>query len=455
VRVTFVNPSLTAGRARGPLEPLAFAALAGLTPPDVERVLYDECVEEVPLDEPTDLVAITASTFTARRAYQLAREYRRRGVPVVMGGHHPTLRPHEALAFADAVVAGEAETTWPRVLEDAAAGRLRRWYHGRPSSLAGLRFDRSVYLGKPYKDLALVQFGRGCRFQCDFCSIPPFHAGTRRQRPIAEVVAEIEALGRRHLFFVDDNLHVGGEGTRALVDAIAPLRLRWACQASLDFALDEDLVRRMARSGCFGVLVGFESLRPDALVRMGKGFNRGRAHYQAVLRRLHDAGILVYGTFVVGEQDGPEVLDEILDFAERSHLFLAAFNLLTPTPGTAAYARARASGRLLSEAWWLDPATRFARPVFRPPDGDVDALEARCRAVRRRFYGYRSIVRRALGTLSNRRAPWRLPLYLAFNLVYRREALRLQSRPLGDPEDLSPLLVPAAPAAGGAPPGEA
>lgn len=456
MRVTFVNPSLTGGRARGALEPLAFAALAGVTPPEVERRVVDECVEPADLDAPADLVALTASTFTARRAYQLARGYRARGVPVVMGGYHPTLRPHEALRFADAVMVGEAEELWPRILEDARAGRLRRVYRGRPSSLAGLRFDRSVYAGKRYQPLALVQFGRGCRFRCDFCSIPPFFGDTRRQRPIREVAAEIEALGRRTLFFVDDNLHVGSEGTRALVDALRPLGVRWSCQASVDFAQDEELVRRMARSGCFAVLVGFEALRRDVLDRMGKGFNRGRAHYEALVRRLHDHGILVYGTFVVGYDDGPEALDEILEFAESSRLFLAAFNLLTPIPGTPAYDRLRAEGRLVAERWWLDPATRFARPVVRPPGGDLDALEARCRDVRRRFYGWRGIAARALGTPANRRRPWRLPFWLAVNAVYRREAFRLQSRPFGDPEDLTPLVAPgAAPAGGAAPPGAA
>ncbi|HET9553019.1 MAG TPA: radical SAM protein [Anaeromyxobacteraceae bacterium] len=444
MRLAFVNPSLTGGRARGALEPLWMAALAAATPPWVERRAFDECVEPVDLDAPVDLVAMTCSTFTARRAYQLARAFRARGVPVVLGGYHPTLQPAEALRFADAVMVGEAEELWPRILEDARAGRLRRVYRGRPASLAGLRFDRSVYAGRRYQPLGLVQFGRGCRFQCDFCSIPPFFSNTRRQRPVREVAAEIEALGRRTLFFVDDNLHVGGEGTGALVDALRPLGVRWSCQASLDFAQDDGLVRRMARSGCFGVLVGFEALRRDVLQRMGKTFNKGRAHYEAAVRRLHDAGILVYGTFVVGYDDGPEALDEILDFAERSRLFLAAFNLLTPIPGTPAYRRLRAEGRLVAERWWLDPSTRFARPVVRPPDGDLDALEARCRAVRRRFYGWPGIVARALGTPTNRRRPWRLPLWLAFNAVYRREALRLQSQPLGDPADLSPLLAPAA-----------
>lgn len=456
MKVTFVNPSMTGTPTRGALEPLVFAELAALTPPGVERALYDQCVEPVAYDDPTDLVAITASTFTARSAYRIAREYRRRGVPVVMGGHHPTLRSGEALRHADAVMIGEAEDLWSRILDDAAAGRLRRAYRGRPSSLAGLAFDRSVYAAKRYQPLGLVQFGRGCRHRCDFCSIPPFSGDTRRQRPVREVAAEIETLGQKNLFFVDDNLHVGAEGTRALVDAIRPLGVRWSCQASIDFAADPALVRSMARAGCFGVLVGFETLAREGLASMGKAFNRGLDHYEPLVRRLHEAGILVYGTFVVGyDHDGPDAYERILEFAERSKLFLAAFNLLTPIPRTGVYQRMRREGRLLSDAWWLDPATRFARPVLRPAGMTCEEMEEGSRRARRRFYGWRSILSRGLRTPSNWRAAWRLPLWLAFNVVYRREAFRLQAAPLGGPDPLEPLFAAGAPEGGGGPPAAA
>jgi len=150
------------------MEPLAFAVLAGLTPPDVERVFYDECVEAIPFDEPTDLVALSATTYTARRAYQIALRYRRRGTAVVLGGYQPTLQPAEALQFADAIVVGEAERAWPQVLHDFRAGRLRRRYAEPVPTFAGLCYDRSVFAGKPYVPIRLVQFGRGCRFTCDF-----------------------------------------------------------------------------------------------------------------------------------------------------------------------------------------------------------------------------------------------------------------------------------------------
>jgi radical SAM superfamily enzyme YgiQ (UPF0313 family) len=446
VKVTFINPSMTGRRTAGPFEPLTFAALAAVTPPDVERVLYDECVEPLPLDEATGLVGLSVSTWTARRAYQIARHYRARGVPVVMGGYHPTLAPREALGFADAIVLGEAEAAWPRVVADARAGRLRRIYRSPNRSLDGLRFDRSLFDGKPYQPIRLVQFGRGCRFRCDFCAIPRFFQERRLQRPVREVIEEIEGLGRGHLFFVDDNLHVGTEGTSRLLDELVPLRRRWTCQASLDVAEDPALVRRLARAGCFAVLIGFESLEPRTLSTMGKTWHRGRAHYEALARRLLDAGILVYGTFVLGyDSDTPAVVEGCLEFAERARLFLAAFNLLTPLPGTPIHARLRAEGRLIGDPWWLDPATRFGRSVFRPAGMTKGEFEDGVHAIRTRFYGVRGILRRAAATPGLWRSPRRMGLYLAASFIYRREVHRLLDAPLGDPDDSAPLTPAACP----------
>ena len=431
---------MTGARMHGAMEPLSFAVLSGLTPPGVEQVLYDECVEPIPLDEPTDLVAISAATFTARRAYQIALQYRRRGVPVVMGGYQPTLQPREALRFADAIVVGEAEGVWPELIEDFRAGRLRRVYSRPLTSLAGIRYDRELFAGKPYVPIRLVQFGRGCRFACDFCSIPKFFPDRRLQRPVGEVVQEIERLDPRHVFFVDDNLHVGWNKTRELVDALVPLGIRWTCQASIDIAADADLVRRMARSGCFAVLMGFESLRPDTLSRMRKTWHRGRSQYEEVVQRLHDHGILVYGTFVLGyDEDTPEVIEACLDFAERSRLFLVAFNMLTPIPDTGAYRHLAGEHRLVHDPWWLDPGTRFGHAVFEPKTMTRGEFRDRWRSIRARFYSVRGIVSRALRTPSLFRSPWRLALYLHVNFAYRSEVRRLRDLPLGDAADLTPL----------------
>lgn len=445
MQVTFINPSMN-GRQRGaPMEPLAISVLSGLTPADWSQRFHDETVAPIPFDEPTDLVAITAHTFTARRAYQIARKYRARGVPVVMGGYHPTLAPDEVGHFADAVVVGEAEGVWGRVLADAAAGDLRRIYSGgAPETLAGVTYDRRIFAGKRYRHIRSVQFGRGCRGTCDFCSVHRFFAGRCSQRPVAELVEEIRGLPPGHLFIVDDNLYVGRDKTAELLEALIPLRRRWTCQASIDIAEDPVLVDLLARSGCHSVLIGFESTTPETLARMRKGWNGATSRYEEVVNRLHARGILVFGTFVFGYDDEPlEAFDVCGEFVMRSRLFLAAFNLLQPTPGTPTYDRMLAAGQLVDDRWWLAPRTRFLKPVFTPRGMTSRELEVAAQLLRSRIYSRRGIFSRLLRTGHVLRSPTRVGFYLLANFRHRGELKRLGFEPFGDPADLAPIPVPA------------
>ena len=284
MKITFVRPNLYADRSFDAMQPLCFALLKAMTPPDVATAFYDERLEAIPLDEPTDLVAMTVETYTARRAYQIAEAYRRRGVPVVLGGYHPTFLPEEALQFADAVVVGDAEGIWPRVVEDARRGRLQPIYRqdGFPA-LGGTMPDRSIFKGKRYAPLTLVQYGRGCKYNCSFCSIHAFYGTNLRQRPIGEVVAEIKRSGARTIFLVDDNIFVDVPRARALFEALIPLRIAWSCQVSIDVAHDPALVRLMARSGCINALVGFESLNRANLTPTA---GRTSANRAAVVRAV-------------------------------------------------------------------------------------------------------------------------------------------------------------------------
>jgi len=433
VKITFVRPNLYEGRSSDAMEPLSIAILKGLTPPDVETSFYDERLEPVPLDEPTDLVALTVETYTARRAYRIADAYRERGIPVVLGGYHPTFLPEEGLHHADAVVQGDAEPVWRRVVEDARAGRLRRTYrHDGFAELDGLRPDRSLFRGKRYAPVGLVQYGRGCRFACDFCSIRAFYGASLRQRPVREVVDEIERLGRRHVFLVDDNLFVDRARAVELFDALAPLGIRWSCQVSIDIARDRDLVRRMARSGCLTAVIGFESLDEANLRQMKKRWNLTYGDYAASLRVLQDAGIMIYGTFVFGyDHDGPDAFDAAVDFALENRFYLANFNPLTPTPRAPLFDRLRREGRLIRAPWWLDPGYAYGRATFHPRGMTADELTEGCFRARKRFNRYASIVRRGLAPRTNLRSPYRLALYLASNWVSRREILAKQDRVLG------------------------
>src|SRR5690242_13986833 len=254
MRVTLIYPSV--GRKENTpyvrawqMEPLSMALLASLMPAWVDLRFYDDRVEEIPFDEPADLVAISVETFTALRAYKIAREFRARGVPVVLGGYHVTLLPDEAAREADAIVVGDAEPVWDEVLDDARHRRLRPRYDGQGRrSLAGLRPRREVFAGKQYQRITLVEFARGCNFKCDFCSITAYHNASQNHRPAGDVAAEMAATGSRRFFIVDDNFVSQPARARELCRALVPLNVHWVGQASIHIARDAELLGLMARS---------------------------------------------------------------------------------------------------------------------------------------------------------------------------------------------------------------
>ena len=442
-KITFIRPNMAGVRSADAMQPLAFAILAGLTPPDIEIELIDERLEPIRYDDPGNLVAISVETYTARNAYQIANEFRRRKVPVVLGGCHPTFVPEEAARFADAVVVGDAEGLWQQVLEDAGAGRLQPVYRSpEPPPVDGLKLDRSIFRGKRYASIVPVQFGRGCRFACDFCSIHALYGDRLRQRPVAEVVREIEELGCRHVVFVDDNLFVQTSQARSLFRALVPLGIRWSCQTSVDITRHPGLLDLMAKSGCQAAVIGFESLDDRNLVQMKKQWNSKPSRYEVAVKKLHDCGIMIYGTFVFGyDYDTVDSFKIALDFTLRSKFFLANFNPLTPTPGTPLYNRLRGEGRLLYDPWWLAPDYRYGHAIFRPRGMTADQLTEGCYEARLAFNRHSSILRRGLDWKANSRNPYRLGVYLLANLVSRREIHRKQGLPLGNPAPLESLAA--------------
>jgi radical SAM superfamily enzyme YgiQ (UPF0313 family) len=432
-RLTLLRPNIGDFRSADGLAPLSMAVLAARTPPDVTVRFLDDKVEPIPDDDRPDLVAMTVETFTARRAYQIADRYRARGVPVVMGGHHPSLLPKEALEHADAVVVGDAEGSWERLLADFRRGEMRTLYTGgnaRP--LDDFAADRSIFAGKRYAPVELVQYSRGCRFACEFCSIRAFYGDSLRARPAESVAAELRTLAPRKLvFFVDDNLFSTGPHLDALFDAVRPLGIRWSCQISIDVARDERLLDRMAGAGCVFALIGFESLSPGNLRQMGKRWNNVAGDYRGVVRKFHARGMAVYGTFVFGyDWDTPEIIDRTLEFALQAHLEIANFNPLTPTPGSALYDRLAREGRLLRPRWWVDPAYRYGDPIFVPKRMSPETFAQKCFDAKRAFYSWRSIARRVLG--SDAGLDWfRTGMVSLANVISRKEIYRKQYRTLG------------------------
>jgi radical SAM superfamily enzyme YgiQ (UPF0313 family) len=436
------------------MEPLAFAILAGCTPKDCQVELYDERLEEIPERMDADLVAITIETFTARRAYQLASRFADQGVPVVAGGYHTTFCAEETLRYVRSVVLGDADDLWPEVVQDAKNGTLKRKYQSQLPKLSDRRIDRSIFRGKRYRPVALVQFGRGCRYACDFCSIHAFYGTSLRWRPVSEVVQELSRIDRPYVFFTDDNLFNNKDHLKELLEAIRPLKLRWSCQCSIDIAADQELLGIMARSGCISLMIGFESLDPNNLKLMRKAWNQKHGSYSEMIRKIRDHGMMIYGGFVLGyDHDTPDVFDATLDFAIRNRLFLANFNPLTPTPGSSLYARLKSEGRLIRDPWWLDPEFKYGDCMFEPKKMTPEQLQQGCYRIRTEFNRWRSIGSRALDWRANCRTPLHAAAYALANFTSRREIHRKQGMRLGDstetlrevypPDDTAALGTPA------------
>lgn len=415
------------------MQPLGFALLAARTPPGIDLELFDDRLETIDYDIDADLVALSVQTFTAKRSYRIADRFRQRGVPVVMGGWHPTLMAEEAQDHADALVVGDGETVWRSLVEDASRGRMKALYMGdQESAMEDLIPDRRIFLGKKYSPLVPVLFGRGCRYACDFCAIHSVYGNTLRQRSVDEIAVELAEIRGRFIFFVDDNLFVNHRETGKLLSAMTPLRKRWVGQVSVDSAWDDGLLESMRKSGCAAVFVGFESLEEENLRQMNKKGNLRWRDYPEAVRRFRDHGIMVVGGFVFGyDHDTPDTIRRALEFSLEQRLCLAHFNPLFPTPGTPLYDRLAAEGRLRFDKWWLSDEYRYGDAMFRPARMTAHELTESCLNARREFCAYSSMLKRALDPKANSRSGAAFGMYLISNLISRREIYRKQGVALG------------------------
>ena len=432
MKVTLIKVSMLEGKGADAMKPLIFSIFDAVTPEDVTVEYLDERIEVLPEALDSDVIALSVETFAARRAYALAKKYKTPSNRIVMGGFHPTALPEEALEHCDTVLIGDAEDTWPAYLKDWKAGKEKdRYVSSHDAPMIPLNFNCKAYEGKKYNPIGLVQFSRGCKFRCDFCSIHSFYQCKVRQKAIDTVVEEIRGIQEKLLFFIDDNLFYDEASALALFQAIKPLKKKWACQISMDVANNDRLLFAMKESGCILVLIGFESLNPENLKQMKKSANLQMENYEKAIQNLYRHGLMIYATFVLGYgADTPETARETLDFALRNNFAAANFNPLIPLPGTELYARLEQSGKLIYPKWWLQEGFQYGDSAFFPDAMRPEDLKECCKSVRFAFNTYKAIFRRLWKNPVHRK-PFNAAVFLALNLISRKEIHRKQGKELG------------------------
>ncbi len=376
---------------------LSLTTLAALTPRDIDVTIEDENVQEIEFQDRPDLVAVSIMTPLANRGYAIADRFRELSVPVVVGGFHATWMAEEAAAHADAVVLGEAEPNWPRVVDDFRKGNLQKFYRteGRPE-LQNLPIPRRDLLKKgAYFFTNTMQVSRGCPFQCDFCSVTAFFGNTCRLRPLPEVQREVELLLRKtdFIFFVDDNIIGSREYARDLFSMLKEHRIKWVSHASINIAENDELLKLAGESGCHGLFIGFESLSQETLRSHHKAVNRAD-RYGELIRKIHDHGIGIEGSFIFGsDEDDSSVFRQVVDFAEETKLDAVVLAVMTPSPGTRMYEQYSREDRILSRNWDLYD---MGHVVFQPRKMTVEELQKGHDWANARFYSYPSMLKRFL-----------------------------------------------------------
>lgn len=421
----------------GRMEPLPLGVIAGILPQKVEISMYDDRMERINYDNPCDIVMITVETYTAKRAYEIAEEYKKRNVTVIMGGMHATLIPEETMEHCDCVITGDAENILNEVINDYKNGCLKKIYEGNVSIPPQKNFTpmRELYKGKGYLPVSLLQFSRGCIYNCNYCAVSRYFDKNHYCREVKDVIKEIEQQERKTLFFVDDNFTANRTKVKELLKALIPLKVRWVSQGSIDMLYDDELMELIVKSGCIGFIIGFESIREDSLDCMGKKVNKihGFDKYKKEVERLRYWGLQTWAAFTLGhDTDTLESIKATCDFALENKFTFAAYNILMPYPNTPLYNKLKSENRLLYNGkWWLDDTYRFNDAAFIPKNMTPEELTNAAFECRRRFNCFSSFVYRMFEPHTNAASLERFIFYLIYNPLFRKEVYKKQGMMFG------------------------
>jgi radical SAM superfamily enzyme YgiQ (UPF0313 family) len=420
--------------------PLAgLLAVAATIPTDrYEVVLTDENIETIDFDLKADLVGISAMTAYVNRGYEIADQFRARGIPVVMGGVHPSFMPQEALKHADAVVIGEAELVIPKILDDLERGELRGVYradHLHP--MVGVSMPRYDLLKKHrYVNRTFVQTSRGCHQGCTFCAEPLMNGLKFRYRPVDEVVREIDNCGSRIISINDADFFGTAERPKEVMRALIGRGVQWQAGVTSKLAQDDRMLELAAKSGCTLLSIGFESITRSTLTSVHKHVNRPET-FASLVEKVHSYGIMVFGLFMFGfDGDDASVFETTARFNIDADYDACAYSVLTPYPGTLTWYELKKANRIVSYDW-----TRYdqANVVYRPAQMTGDELRLGQTAAYERFYSVPSIAKRFPVRGRRKRTQWTI-----YNLFMKKGAATDVKDAVAEPT-LEPDVVPMPP----------
>ncbi len=394
--------------------PLTLTTLAALVPEDVdvEVKIYDETAEKIPLDIDAELIGITCITGTAPRCYAFGDYFRKKGKTVFMGGVHPSMLPDEAAQHADVIFTGFSEQTFPQFIYDYLRGDFRKLYQQNDDfTIEGRPIPRRELLNaKRYITTKTVEAIRGCCHTCSFCAYPAAFGKTVYKRPVKEVVAEIEALNTKHVTFPDVNLITDRAYAIELFTALIPLKIIWLGLVTSSVGIDDELMEVFRKSGCRGLLIGFESITQESQQYIHKGVNRVDS-YVALMEKLHDNGILVQGCFAFGgDEEDESVFDRTVEMIIKAKIDLPRFSILTPFPKTQYYMQLEKEGRIIERNWAMYDVQHC---VFSPRKMTKEQLEEGTDRAWRSAYSTGNIMKRLAPFVHS---PW---LSLPLNMGYK------------------------------------